>query len=77
MAFLLTPIVWTERFLGRFEFLVWFNPFRHLVEIIRGPAMGLAADPATWVAAVVVVAGTVMGATWLWRRYVPWVRYWI
>jgi ABC-type polysaccharide/polyol phosphate export permease len=77
VAFLLTPIVWTEHFLGRFEFLVWFNPFRHLVEVVRGPAIGFAADPATWMAAVAVVAGTVLAATWLWRRYAPWVRYWI
>jgi len=37
---LLTPIVWRSEMLGKYSGLVQFNPFFHLVEIIRAPILG-------------------------------------
>ena len=77
VAFLLTPILWKENFAGRFEFVVKLNPFRHLVEIVRGPVSEGGIDFQAWAVAILVLSATVGLAIWLWRRYEPEVRYWI
>ena len=38
-AFFLTPIFWIPERLGKYAFYVNFNPFYHLIEVIRGPIL--------------------------------------
>ena len=40
-AFFLTPIFWQPGRLGRFEFIVDYNPLHHFIHTIRGPLLGL------------------------------------
>ncbi|MBI1209532.1 MAG: hypothetical protein GC191_19895 [Azospirillum sp.] len=40
VGFFLTPLVWPDFFLGRYQFLNEINPFYHLVELIRSPLLG-------------------------------------
>lgn len=56
LAFFLTPILWMEYNLGRFEYLLWFNPFHYLVTIIRAPLLGLPAVPGIWLGAILMAA---------------------
>lgn len=38
-AFFLTPIFWLPERLGEYAYLVNFNPFYHLIEVVRGPIL--------------------------------------
>ncbi len=48
IGFLLTPILWTEQFLGRYQYLLEFNPLHHLVNVVRNPLLGTAPSLKTW-----------------------------
>ena len=41
---LLTPIVWKPEMLGKYAYLVKFNPFYYLIDIIRAPILGRLPD---------------------------------
>lgn len=77
VAFLLTPILWKEHFLGRFDFLAKLNPFRHLVEIVRRAVYGEGVGIGTWLAAILISAASLALAVWLWRRHENRLRYWL
>lgn len=49
LLFILTPIFWRPGMLTRFTHVVDYNPFYHLLEIIRGPLLGTPVSAATWV----------------------------
>ena len=40
-AFFLTPVIWTADRLGKYTFVVQYNPFHHYLNIVRGPILGL------------------------------------
>jgi lipopolysaccharide transport system permease protein len=77
MAYLLTPIIWEPDRLGEHAWMVNFNPFFHMVELIRAPMQG--DDPAavSWIVSIgMVLIGTpiayaALAATR--RRIVLWV----
>jgi ABC-type polysaccharide/polyol phosphate export permease len=77
VAFLLTPILWKEHFLGRFDFLAKFNPFRYLIEIIRHSLYGEGSEIEIWFAATLISVASLALAVWLWRRHEPRLRYWL
>ncbi|MEZ5892060.1 MAG: ABC transporter permease [Parvularculaceae bacterium] len=54
-AFFLTPIFWLPERLGDYAYLVNFNPFYHMIEVIRGPIIG-GADLGLHFLVVVLVA---------------------
>lgn len=80
MAFFLfvTPLFWSaDSFTGARAAFVMFNPFTHLVEIVRAPLLGLAPDPQNLaVSAVMAVVGWIVALASLGafqRRVVFWV----
>lgn len=52
IAFFLTPIIWQPQQLGEYTWTLPFNPFYAVIEIVRAPLLGHAADTATWCSAV-------------------------
>ncbi len=48
LVFLLTPILWQEHFLGSYQYLLLFNPFYHLLEIVRAPLLGHEVAALAW-----------------------------
>lgn len=56
MCYLMTPIIWEPQRLGDKEWLVNFNPFFHLVELIRAPLQGDAPTAITWAVACGMIA---------------------
>ena len=58
VAFLATPIVWAPALLEGRAWLVNFNPFHHLLEVVRGPLLGEQPALASWLAVGVI---TVLG----------------
>lgn len=50
VGFFVTPILWHTRSLARFGSLLLFNPFLHLIEIVRTPLLGEAVPLVSWLA---------------------------
>jgi len=44
IIFFLTPILYDAERLGDFRFLADFNPFTYLIDVVRGPLIGVAPD---------------------------------
>jgi ABC-type polysaccharide/polyol phosphate export permease len=65
VSFYLTPIIWLPALLkGRAEFmLVQYNPFYHLIELLRAPLLGASPSAANWlVGAGLLAAGSLLAA---------------
>ena len=59
IAFIATPVLWTADWIPEYAFLVEFNPFFHLVEVVRGPLLGNPPPAASWLlVAAIAVAGS-------------------
>ena len=57
-AIFITPIFWYPELAGRDFAPLLFNPFYHLVEVVRGPLMGGGVAPESWwICAVMAVVG--------------------
>lgn len=77
VAFYVTPILFHREMLKAHEWIVTFNPFAHLIEIVRNPLMGIPSDPLNWI----VVTGMAL-AGWplalaLLGRYHKRIPYWV
>lgn len=58
LSFYITPIMWFAHALpgGSYNLVLIFNPFFHLLSIIRGPILGETIEPLSW-AICVILAG--------------------
>jgi ABC-type polysaccharide/polyol phosphate export permease len=79
-VFLVTPIIWRADTMPPGSLrgsLMRFNPFYHMVELVRAPILGEAIDPSTipYLAAMTVLGW--MFAAWAYRRYARFVPLWI
>ena len=77
LAFFLTPILWKPELLPNRVIVVDFNPFFHLVELVRAPLLGQFPEISSWLAALAI---TVLG--WivtfgLYARYRWRIPYWL
>jgi ABC-type polysaccharide/polyol phosphate export permease len=76
--FFMSPIIYKPEFLaGRFGFLLDWNPFHHLIEVIRGPLLGYmpAASSYQVLTGIALVGGS---AAWLFfRRFRGRIAYWL
>ena len=78
IIFLVTPIMWMPQMLPqRFRFAITYNPFQHLIEIVRSPIIGQTTSfQSIWI----VLIGTVIGwvfMSWLLLRAKHRVVFWI
>jgi lipopolysaccharide transport system permease protein len=51
MSFFVTPVLWKPQLVGAHQWLLPFNPFFDLLEIIRGPLLGEVPTASTYLAA--------------------------
>lgn len=79
VSFYLTPVIWMPSGLPSelVDILLPYNPFFHLMEIVRGPLMGYSASPLSWVVAIVMAIAGNVGAWYVARRYWWRVVYWL
>jgi len=63
-AMFMTPVFWTaEKFADRHAVLI-FNPFNHMLSVVRDPLLGKAVDPHSWIILVLMaVAGWALAFT--------------
>jgi lipopolysaccharide transport system permease protein len=80
IAFYLTPIIWNPVMLehrGISIVLIEWNPFFALLEIVRGPLLGLQLEPGTWFVALGYSAALVLLAGFVFTRARPRIAYWV
>ncbi|KIL99587.1 O-antigen export system permease protein RfbD [Paramagnetospirillum magnetotacticum MS-1] len=77
LAFLLTPILWPPYFLGRFEYLLSFNPFYFQFSILMAAAAGIQVPSYHWITAMglAVAGGALTLGVYRWSKF-RW-PYWI
>jgi ABC-type polysaccharide/polyol phosphate export permease len=79
-VFLLTPIIWHADTMPAGSLrgsLMRFNPFYHMVELVRAPILGEAIDPSTPLYLAVMTLGGWILAILAYRRYARYVPLWI
>lgn len=80
IAFYLTPIMWNPVMLehrGLAKALIELNPFFGLLEIMRGPLMGLPIEPHTWLMTLAYSAALILITGLVFTRARPRIPYWI
>lgn len=77
VIFFVTPIFWSPESLpGRTAF-VEFNPFYHMIEIVRAPLLGQAPTLANWGVCIGMAMAGIGFAAWLFRRAHARIAYWV
>ncbi|MGF6371279.1 lipopolysaccharide transport system permease protein [Paraburkholderia sp. RAU6.4a] len=77
IAFYVTPIIFRPHSLTRFSFVVEFNPFAYMIDLVRDPLIGQVPSALTW-----AVTGSMAVVGWflalaLTGRYLKRLAYWI
>lgn len=76
IAFFLTPIIWKPELLPERALLLELNPFFHLVEVVRAPALGHVPEPASWLAVLGITLGGWLVTLLMYRRFHWRIPYW-
>ena len=77
ILFFLTPIFWKPESLKGRAYLVDFNPFYHLLEIVRAPLLGNSPTLHNFIGALLVTLINVAIASALFSRFRSRIAYWV
>jgi lipopolysaccharide transport system permease protein len=77
VIFFLTPIFWSPESLPNRPAFVVFNPFYHLIEIVRAPLLNEAVSPASWGLCIAMAVAGLGFTAWLYRRAHARIPYWV
>lgn len=77
MAFYVTPILYPPSMLHKHRWILDYNPFAHLLDLVRAPLTGNAPSLLTWgVASAMAILGWWLALT-LTERYLKRIPYWV
>jgi len=77
IGFFLTPVLWRPQELIRNEFVATYNPFTHLIAIVRQPLIGQIPDPLAWTVSLSATAVVLILAIYAVARYRDKVQFWL
>lgn len=77
IVFFITPIMWKPELLGEHESLIAFNPFFHLVEIVRAPLLGQLPSAGNYLAVALITALNAMLSIAFFVRFRARISYWV
>ncbi|MGB3622252.1 ABC transporter permease [Ketobacter sp. MCCC 1A13808] len=77
VSFFFTPIFWMPEVLTDRAWLVEFNPFYHVIELIRAPLLGRPLHPESWIWSLGMMAAGYLLAWRLMYKYRDRVPYWL
>ena len=78
MAFFVTPVIWRPELVGtKHLWLLPFNPFYTLLEVVRGPLLGEAPGKAVWISAVLASLLLVVVSGWVFTRTRSRIAFWV
>lgn len=77
MAFFITPVIWKPEQLGEHQWMLKFNPFFSMLEIVRRPLLGATPDMSIYVSALVSSLALCGGAWVLFARVRGRIAFWL
>ena len=81
ILFFVTPIIWMPELMparaGTLSLVLDFNPFFHMVELVRAPLLGDVPRIVSWVAVSGIALGGWLSTFVLFRRYRRRIAYWV
>lgn len=77
MIFFFSPILWMPEALPDRKYLVTYNPFTYLLDVMRKPLLGAVPDLSTWAVVCAITAIVCATAFVLFARYRTRIAYWI
>lgn len=77
VAFFITPIMFEPKLLKGYMWLAEFNPFYHLIEIIRGPIIGHDIHWTSWISSIILMFLTLYASFIFLKKYRDRVAYWL
>ena len=77
ICFFVTPIIWMPELVPQRAMVLEFNPFYHLVEVVRAPLLGELPTVSSWIAVLSMTVGGWVLAFAFFRRYRRRIAYWV
>lgn len=77
VIFFVTPVFWSIESLPSRPAFVHFNPFYHLLEVVRAPLLGQTASLESYAFVVAMMAVGLGGTAYLYRRAYARIAYWV
>lgn len=77
IVFFITPIMWKPELLGEYQNLMTFNPFFHLVEIVRAPLLGQLPSAENYSAVALITGVNAILAIVFFVRFRSRIPYWV
>jgi lipopolysaccharide transport system permease protein len=77
IALFITPIMWKPELLTSYSALMTFNPFYHLIEVVRAPLLGEVPSLANWAAVVLITLINGVVAALFFARFRARISYWV
>jgi lipopolysaccharide transport system permease protein len=77
IVFFMTPILWKPEVLGKHSVLMTFNPFYHLVEVVRAPLLGQLPSTENYLAVILITAANTLLAAAFFIRFRSRISYWV
>ena len=77
ICFFVTPIIWMPELVPARAMVLEFNPFYHLLEVVRAPLLGEVPALSSWIAVLSMAAGGWVLTLAFFRRYRWRIAYWV
>ena len=77
IAFFMTPVMWKPELLEGRAYIVEFNPFYHLIEVMRAPLLGKPFPVDSYIALGLITIVNLLVATMFFRRFRSRIAYWV
>lgn len=77
VCFFVTPVMWQTSALKERAWIAEFNPFYHLIEIVRAPILGNSVPLVSWACSISITIVGFAFAQYLLTRYRDRVAYWL
>lgn len=77
IAFFVSAVIWPAEQLGEMQYLLVFNPFYTLFEVVRGPLLGHVPSLPVYISALVSSAGILVATVMLFSRVRSRIAFWV
>lgn len=77
VVFYVTPVFWSPAVMGRSFSFVVYNPFYHLLAIVRAPLLGEWPPQESWIFCGGMAVAGMLATAWLYRRAHGRIAYWV
>ena len=78
LIYFFTPIIWMRRVLpAKYSWVMDFNPFFHMIELVRSPLLGVVPGVSHWIYLLMYIALSAMIAFYFIQKFRNRVAYWL